>query len=1091
MNFQILGPLRVLDATDRELPLGGSKPAAILALLTLHANEVVSADRLTEELWEGRPPPSAAKSLQVHISRLRRALGEGGTGSGPIVTRRGGYVLDVEPDRIDALRFERAVAEGCAALAEGNHALASARLRSALALWRGEALSDFAYASFAQDAMARLDGLRTVALEAAIEAELALGRHTELIPELKSLLKRHPLSERLRGQLMLALYRSGRQSEALGVYRAGRRVLVDQLGIEPGAELRELERAILAQDPQLAAPQTENKRRHRRAATAPGGLLVGYENELAGLEDLLERALVGQGRVALVSGEAGVGKTRLADELTRVAQARGAQVLWARCWDGGGAPAFWPWMQILRGLVGERDPAAVRAELGDSRDELGQLLPELAGAAKTPESPDPQDARFRLFDATSSFLRRSALARPMVLVFDDLHAADPSTLSLLAFMAAGALNTPILILGTYRDTDVAGNEALAEALTELTRISDCVQLVLTGLKADDTAHFVELSSGVAPMGTLAAAIHKVTSGNPLFVSELVRLLRAEGRLQELERDDELVLPRGIEQVIARRLQRLSEACRRTLSIAAVIGTEVELPVLERAAVVEGEELLARIEEAQAARVLEEARNARGVVRFTHDLVRQTLYTELGGVERARLHARVAEALEQLYAGNVDRVLPKLAYHYSEALPVADAATAFRYLVLAGDAAADLTAYEDAATLYTRAIETESSSGAEPSTLAELAVKLAEQCIRVGDVSRTGAALAKAESLGAGGLTPALAGRLVLVEAELDLSDACVAGRERVEEVLAMYQELGDTLGEARAWHGLASWAHGHARFADVLDAAREMLGCARRAGSTALTEHAIRELAASLSRVSMPVSEAAPAVRALLEQVHTRASEARVLMYLAELEARTGHFDEMRALLAQAHAAAEGADSSFDACVAMPTVRLELLAGNWARAEALARKVCDDDERAGLLAYVASDVVYLAEALTAQSRLDEADEALERGLRVLVPTDTDALHGHARARARIELARGEIDAAEASVRRALEQVDQMQWPDARIQTLLLHARILLAAERDDEARAVGEEALVASEALDHAVYTGQARELLGARSSSAALSSGV
>src|SRR3954451_6687609 len=329
MNFEILGPLRVTDDNERELAVGGSKRAALLAVLILRPNEVVSTDRLIDDLWDGRPPATAAKTLQVHMSRLRHALaaGRNGDGGDAIVTRGTGYVLEVDPTHIDAERFKQLVTQGCSALVEGAHARASNRLRAALALWRGDPLADFTYSSFAQDAIARLDGLRTVALESAVEAELALGRHAELIPELKALVKRHPLSEHLRGQLMLALYRAGRQAEALGVYRAGRRVLVDQLGIEPGNELRELERAILAQDPALTAPAPQAPRRRPQAENSSRGTLVGYERELGALEDVLEQALAGEGQLALLAGEPGVGKSRLADELAAVAQTRGAQVV--------------------------------------------------------------------------------------------------------------------------------------------------------------------------------------------------------------------------------------------------------------------------------------------------------------------------------------------------------------------------------------------------------------------------------------------------------------------------------------------------------------------------------------------------------------------------------------------------------------------------------------------------------------------------------------------------------------------------------------------------------------------------------------------
>src|SRR3954451_15268033 len=273
MQFQILGPLRVTTGDESEIAVGWAKPASLLAMLLLRPNEALAAGQLIEDLWDGVPPQTAAKTLQVHVSRLRRSLeqAQNGDRGAAIETTAAGYLLRVDRASIDAVRFEELVAEGTAALADGAHARASARVREGLKLWRGEALADFAYASFAQDEIARLDGLRTVAAETAIEAELALGRHAQLVPELKFLVKRYPLSEHLRAQLMLALYRAGRQAEALGVYRAGRRVLVDQLGIEPGEELRELERAILAQDGTLATPAAQAPVRRARSERSSRG----------------------------------------------------------------------------------------------------------------------------------------------------------------------------------------------------------------------------------------------------------------------------------------------------------------------------------------------------------------------------------------------------------------------------------------------------------------------------------------------------------------------------------------------------------------------------------------------------------------------------------------------------------------------------------------------------------------------------------------------------------------------------------------------------------------------------------------------------
>ena len=245
MEFRILGPLEAWDQ-GREVSLGGPKPRALLALLLLHPNEVVPADRLIDELWGESSPEDAAAALRVNVSRLRKALPQD-----VLSTRSPGYVIRLEPDALDLHRFERLVGEGQNLLARGLAADASARLRDALSLWRGPALADFAYEMFAQAAIARLEEIRLAAVELRIAADLALGRHDELVGELEAIVSEHPLRERLRIYLMTALYRSGRQADALNAYQNARRALVDGLGIEPSPALQELERAVLRQDPSL------------------------------------------------------------------------------------------------------------------------------------------------------------------------------------------------------------------------------------------------------------------------------------------------------------------------------------------------------------------------------------------------------------------------------------------------------------------------------------------------------------------------------------------------------------------------------------------------------------------------------------------------------------------------------------------------------------------------------------------------------------------------------------------------------------------------------------------------------------------------
>jgi YVTN family beta-propeller protein len=248
VEFRILGPIEATEA-GRSVALGPAKQRALLAALLMHANEVVSTDRLVDELWGERPPAKAAKSVQVYVSQLRKALGDGA-----LETSGHGYVLHVAADALDSERFESLLAEGREALAEGEASRAAETLRAALALWRGPALSEVAYEPFAQAEIARLEELRLVALEERIDADLALGQHAGIVAELEGLVRAEPLRERLRRQLMLALYRSGRQADALGAYQEARRMLVEELGLEPSRTLQELERAILTQDEALEAP---------------------------------------------------------------------------------------------------------------------------------------------------------------------------------------------------------------------------------------------------------------------------------------------------------------------------------------------------------------------------------------------------------------------------------------------------------------------------------------------------------------------------------------------------------------------------------------------------------------------------------------------------------------------------------------------------------------------------------------------------------------------------------------------------------------------------------------------------------------------
>ena len=375
------------------------------------------------------------------------------------------------------------------------------------------------------------------------------------MPELELVTREHPLRERLCAQRMLALYRAGRQAEALQAYRDSRRILIDQLGIEPGRELCELHQAIVQQDQRLDLPgktQLLAVREVRRPAA-----FVGRQRELSELAGALQDAAGGQGRLFLLSGEPGIGKSRLAEELARHARAHGARVLVGRCWEAGGAPAFWPWLQSLRSYVRVEAREELVSELGPGAAEIAAILPELhelIPGLRQPAAPESEGARFRLFHATAEFLRRASDKRPLVFILDDLHAADTPSLLLLQFLAREIGSMHLLLLAAMRDVDPTPAEPLTAMLAEVAREPVTRRVSLTGLAEDEVAEYVQLTAAEIASPELASALHGQTEGNPLFVSETVRLLSLEGLPPQASGTPRLAIPPTIADVISRRLR---------------------------------------------------------------------------------------------------------------------------------------------------------------------------------------------------------------------------------------------------------------------------------------------------------------------------------------------------------------------------------------------------------------------------------------------------------------------------------------------------------------------------------------------------------
>ena len=525
---------------------------------------------------------------------------------------------------------------------------------------------------------------------------------------------------------------------------------------------------------------------------------VGREAELGALSVDLDAALAGRGGVVLVAGEPGIGKTRLAEELAAQASGRGVLVLWGRCWEGEGAPAFWPWVQVVRAYVQAADPTALRQEMGAGAADIAQLVPALR--ERLPDLPappptEPEAARFRLFDSLTGFLRAAAVRRPLLLVLDDLHWADAPSLALLRFMGRDLEDSGPLVLGSYRHTEVDLGHPLLETLADLTR-GQHRRLLLGGLDEAEVASFIALVAGVAPSPALAVAVHQQTDGNPFFVTEVVRLLASQGQLGQPTKTGSAVLggglPEGVRAVVTQRLGRLSDDCRGVLEVAAVLGRGFQLRALQLASGRDVRQLLELLEEAEAARVVEAAPGGPASWRFVHTLVREVLYEGLPTTRRVRLHERVGEALEAVYAADLGPHLAELAHHFVAAAPAGEetVAKAVQVATLAGRRALELLAWEEAAGLFAHALAVlELAEEPDQGERCELLLALGETGMAGSDV-----AAARAAYQQAGELARRIGGPEALAKAALGLGLEYTAGMVDPVEI-GLLEEALAALGE--------------------------------------------------------------------------------------------------------------------------------------------------------------------------------------------------------------------------------------------------------------------------------------------------------
>lgn len=920
MEFEILGPL-VVRAGGAEVALGAAKPRALLVRLLLAAGRPVPAERLVEDLWESDPPRSAAQTLQTYVSQLRKALG-----ADRVVTVAGGYRLVVEGDEVDSTRFEAEVATARGALDHGDARAAIDALGAALARWRGPALLDAAGAAWAEGETTRLEELRLVATEMLLEARLAVGDHAGVIGAAESAVADHPLRERMWALLMTALYRHGRQADALRAYQRLRQHLGDELGIDPSRELQDLEARMLRQEadldvrsaggraePRRALPtgvvtflltdvvgstrlwessaaamadavarhdellreivdahhgvllkargegdssfsvfqratdavaaaaaardrlaaepwptpgplevrmalhtgeaverdgdyygRSVNRAARLRGAAPPGQVVVSQATAEVVVDDLpdghrlvhfgvqqlrdLERpetvfvvapvgeavtapgdaggdgnvglplpgrlatstsGFVGRGaerdvldaalkatdegtaRVVLVAGEPGIGKTTLAAELARRAQAAGATVLYGRCDDDAGVP-YRPWLEALGHLVAFAPTTVLDRLSPRQRADLSRLVPAVVDrdpSVSTAAPGDPDADRWAVFAAVAALVGAAAVDAPVVLVVDDLQWADKPSLHLLRHVVDSARSERLLVVATYRDRELAADDAVTGLLAELRRDPGAERLVLRGLDDRDVVELVEGLTG-QPLGPDAVgfvhALRRETDGNPFFTTELLRHLAETGAVYlddagrwvpRAELDD-AGLPDSVREVVGRRIRNLGEGVEQVLRAAAVIGQEFDLPTLVGALGTSAAGVLDAVELAEAAGLVASVAPER--FSFAHALVAHTLYADLTPTRRSQLHRLVAEAVES--SPGADARAGELARHWAAAMAPGDVAKAVAYARQAGDAALRALAPDEAVRWYAQAVELLGPSG-EDRARCDLLVRL--------------------------------------------------------------------------------------------------------------------------------------------------------------------------------------------------------------------------------------------------------------------------------------------------------------------------------------------------------------------------------
>ena len=744
-DIRLCGPVMV-GVGGRRLDGGlpGRQGRLLFAYLTLNRNRGCPRDELIDVLWPEGPPAAADSALSALLSKLRRALGDG------VLTGRGELRLHLDEVRVDIEASAAAILEAEAAMEAGDHALAAERARNALSTDLQTFLPD-ADGGWAAEQRRELETIRLRALETLAEAGLRQGGRELGAAEqaARAAIAAAPFRESSHRLLMEVHEAAGNPAEALRAFEELRSLLREELGTTPGpAAMSVFERVLRGEPPPVhraAAPVAAVAGPAWEATSWPAPLavavdrhaLVGRAVELAFLERCWVEASEGQRALVLLTGDAGIGKTRLAAELAAHAHDDGAVVIYGR-FDEETLTPYQPVVEMLRGWSAGAPLDSLRERLGPRAAELGILLPEFGPPPAdhlTPGSitgPEADAQRYRFFDAVAALIGEVGADAPVVLIFDDLHWADRPTLQLLRHLVRSPAPRRVLFLGTYRESEISDRHPLHELIGDLRREGTLRRLELTGLAEPEVGELVAELASAPATSSFVHALAGETEGNPFFIEEVVRHIRdTAGALSEEMTLEEAGVPDGVREVTARRLRRLSEPTRAVLLVASVIGREFDYDVLTAVVPQAGDELVEALEEGVEARVLREAGHV-GRYAFAHALVRATLYDSISQLRRARLHGRVGEALVRLRGGDLDPHLAMLAHHFAQAAPVERPDRAIDFALAAARRADRMLAWEEAAQHYRAALRARELAGAvDDAVRAELLLALGASEDRAG------------------------------------------------------------------------------------------------------------------------------------------------------------------------------------------------------------------------------------------------------------------------------------------------------------------------------------------------------------------------